>query len=209
MTGIYSAASLGKQALSQLNIKPFMQQTPDFPPKILGKLMSAYHGGRCECRIRKTPIKVTVLDIFSTYPTVTLLFGLWEVVIADKIQYVDDTENIQRLIDEFTFEDALNRDFWKLLNVLVEIESDGDILPVRAKYADEDGTFNIGVNRIKSNDPLYYFLPDILASKLLTGKSPKIKRAIRFIHKGIQEGWLRLTVRYVESPYKASRICLE
>lgn len=188
MTGIYSAASLGKQALSQLNIKPFMQQNPDFPSEILGKLMSAYYGGRCECRIRKKPVKVTVLDVFSTYPTVTLLLCLWEFVIADKIQYIDDTENVQRLIEEFTFDDALNRDFWKQLNVLVEVKPDEDILPVRAKYAEEDGTFNIGINYVTSKEPLYYFLSDILASKLLTGKSPKIKKAIRFIPEGIQDG---------------------
>jgi hypothetical protein len=188
MTGIYSAASLGKQALSQLNINPFMQQNPDFPPAMLGRLMSGYLGGRCECRIRKTPVKVTVLDFFSMYPTVTLLLGLWEFIIADKIQYIDDTENVQRVIDEFTFEDALNRDFWKQLNVLVEIEPDEDILPVRTKYADNDGTFNIGINYITFNGSLYYFLPDVLASKLLTGKSPKIKSAIRFIPEGIQEG---------------------
>lgn len=187
-TGIYSAASLGKQALSQLNIKPFMQQNSDFPPEIMGYILSAYFGGRCEDRIRKTPVKVTVLDFFSMYPTVTNLLDLWEFVIADKIQYIDDTENIKRLINEFTFEDAHNRDFWKQLIVLVEIEPDDDILPVRAKYAEEDGTFNIGINCISIKKPLYYFLPDILASKLLTGKSPKIKKAIRFIPEGIQKG---------------------
>ncbi|WP_406661415.1 DNA polymerase domain-containing protein [Methanolobus sp. ZRKC3] len=91
------------------------------------------------------------------------------------------------MIEAFTFADALDRDLWKQLNVVVEIEPDGDILPVRTKYAGEDGTLNIGVNHITANESLYYFLPDILASKLLTGKSPKIKRAIRFIPEGIQE----------------------
>ncbi|MCC4770495.1 hypothetical protein FXV91_09940 [Methanosarcina sp. DH2] len=165
-----------------------MQQNPDFPPTILGRLMSEYYGGRCECRIRKTPVKVTVLDFFSMYPTVTLLLGPWEFTIVDKIQYIDDTENTQRLIEEFTFEDALNHDFWKQLNVLVEIEPDEDILPVRTKYADDDGTFNIGINYITFNGSLYYFLSDILASKLLTGKLPKIKKAIKFIPEEIQEG---------------------
>ncbi|NPE30648.1 hypothetical protein HNV12_22370, partial [Methanococcoides sp. SA1] len=109
-------------------------------------------------------------------------------VIADKIHHVDDTENVRRLIEAFTFTDALNRDLWKQINVLIEIEPDGNILPIRTKYAGEDGTFNIGVNHLTSNESLYYFLSDILASKLLTGKSPKIKKAIRFIPEGIQEG---------------------
>ncbi len=53
MTDIYSAASLGKQALNQFNIKPFMQQNPDFPFEILGYLMSAYYGGRVNAGSRK------------------------------------------------------------------------------------------------------------------------------------------------------------
>ncbi|MBP1908253.1 DNA polymerase [Methanolobus bombayensis] len=187
MTDIYSAASLGKQALNQFNIAPFMQHNNDFPPELIGNQMSGYYGGRCECKIRRTPTKVTVLDFFSMYPTVTLLLGLWDFVIADKIHHVDDTENVRQFIEEFTFEDALNRDIWEKLNVLVEIEPDDDILPVRTKYAGEDGTLNIGINHITMNESLYYFLPDILASKLLTGKTPKIKRAIRFIPEGIQE----------------------
>jgi hypothetical protein len=121
------------------------------------------------------------------YPTVTLLLDLWKYVIADKVHYIDDTENVRRFIEAFTFEDALDGDMWKQLNAVVEIEPDGDILPTRAKYVGEDGTFNIGINHLTSNDSMYYFLPDILASKLLTGKSPKIKRAISFIPKGIQE----------------------
>ncbi|WP_319507623.1 DNA polymerase [uncultured Methanolobus sp.] len=187
MTDIYSAASLGKQALNQFNIIPFMQQNLDFPPELLGKIMSAYYGGRCECKIRKNPTKETVLDFFSMYPTVTLLLGLWDFVIADKIRYADDTENVRQFIEDFTFADALDRDTWMQLNVLVEIEPDSDILPVRTKYAGEDGTFNIGVNRITMDESMYYFLPDILASKLLTGKAPKIKSAVRFIPEGIQE----------------------
>ncbi|MDG6244855.1 MAG: DNA polymerase [Methanolobus sp.] len=188
MTDIYSAASLGKQALKQFNITPFIQQNPEFPPEVLGNTMSAYYGGRCECRIRKTPTKVTVLDFFSMYPTVTLLLGLWDFVIADEIHHVDDTESVRQFVEDFTFEDTLNRDTWNQLNVLVETEPDGDILPVRTKYAGEDGTLNIGINHITMEESLYYFLPDILASKLLTGKSPKIKRAIRFIPEGVQEG---------------------
>jgi hypothetical protein len=187
ITDIYSAASLGKQVLNQFNITPFMQQNPDFPPELLGNLISAYFGGRCECRMRKIPAKVTVLDFFSMYPTVTLLLDLWDFVIADKIQHVEDTENVRQFIENFTFEDALNRDMWKQFNVLVEIEPDADILPVRTKYAGEDGTFNIGINHITMSESLYYFLPDILASKLLTGKTPKIKWAVRFIPEGIQE----------------------
>lgn len=189
MTNVYSAASLGKQALKQCNITPFLQQNPDFPDSIIGKVMSSYYGGRCECRIRKTPVKVTVLDFFSMYPTVTLLLGLWDFVIADKIRYeeiVDDTDTIQEFIDSFDTYTALDKDLWKLMNVLIAIEPDSDILPIRTKYGDSENN-NIGINYVTYKGILYYFLPDILASKLLNGKSPKITSAIRFIPEGIQD----------------------
>ncbi|WP_292471175.1 DNA polymerase domain-containing protein, partial [Methanolobus sp.] len=213
MTYIYSAASLGKQALKQCNIKPFLQQNPEFPNSIIGKVMSAYYGGRCECKIRKKPVEVTVLDFFSMYPTITLLLGLWDYVVADRIRYEEitdidtnyteikalDTKNryassidtIQEFIDYFDIYKALDKDSWKLMNILVEIEPDNDIFPIRTKYSEKDSekdSYNIGINYVTYKGVLYYFLPDILASKLLTGKSPKVKRAIRSIPEGIQEG---------------------
>ncbi|NPE30690.1 hypothetical protein HNV12_22590 [Methanococcoides sp. SA1] len=186
MTDIYSAASLGKQALNQFNITPFMQQNPEFPPEILGNLMSAYYGGRCECRIRKTPSKVAVLDFFSMYPTVSLLLDSWKFVIADKVHYAADTKNVQEFVDSCTIDLMLDKSSWKKMNVLVEIEPDNDIFPVRTKYGEQE-TYNIGLNYLTSEGSVYYFPSDVLASKLLTGKSPMIKSAIRFIPKGIQE----------------------
>lgn len=174
--------------------------------------MTSYYGGRCECRIRKKPVKVTVLDFFSMYPTITLLLGLWNYVIADKIQYEEiidtkdtlsdksisiqdtlNTENelnsikpIQEIIDSYDIAKALDADLWKSLNLLIEIEPDSDILPIRSKYSEKDSS-NIGINYVNYKGSLYYFFPDILASKLLTGKSSKVKSAIRFTPEGIQE----------------------
>lgn len=187
---VYSSASLGKQALKQCNITPFLQQNPEFSKAIIGKVMSAYYGGRCECRIRKKPVKVTVLDFFSMYPTITLLLGLWNYVIAERIQYEefkDNIEDIQTFIDYFDMNKALDRDSWNKMNVLVEIEADSDIFPIRSKYGDSE-SYNIGINYVTYKGSLYYFLPDVLASKLLSGKSPKVKSAVRFIPEGTQEG---------------------
>ncbi|UGV41612.1 hypothetical protein J7W08_04820 [Methanococcoides orientis] len=187
MTKVYSAASLGKQALRQCSLKSFSEQNPKFPRKIIGNIMGAYYGGRCEVKVRKTPVKVTVLDFFSMYPTVMLLLGHWEFLIAAKMRYKTDTKAVQEFIDNLTLEKALDKDSWKQMNVLVELQPDDDIFPVRTNYANQD-TRNIGINHITYKDSLYYFLPDVLASKLLAGKSPRIKKAIRFIPEGVQKG---------------------
>lgn len=94
-TKIYSSASLGKYALKQLGIKPLSEQNFDFLDNMKGQIMTSYYGGRCECRIRKVPTKVTTLDFTSMYPTVTMVMGLWNLMIADLIETEDVTGEIR------------------------------------------------------------------------------------------------------------------
>jgi hypothetical protein len=64
----------------------------------------------------------------------------------------------------------------------------------------------IGVNFLSSERPLWFTLADCVASKLLTGKAPKVFRAIRFAPKPPQDGLRGLKVAghtdYVVDPYK-------
>ena len=178
---IYSNASLGKGALRQMGIKPFLEQNKDFPSEILGYIMGAYYGGRTECKIRKEPIKVTTLDFTSMYPTMTLLMGLWDFVIADKIEYNEYTNETIKILNSLNLENLNNKKIWKDFSVLVEVEPNDDIFPIRANYDKDSDTHTIGINKISYEGSLWYALPDVIASKILTGKSPKIKRAIKFI----------------------------
>jgi hypothetical protein len=187
-TKISSDASLGKYALHQLGIKSFAETQPDFPPHILGNIMSAYYGGRTECMMRKTPTKVTVLDFTSMYPTMTMLLGIWEYIIAKGVEFYDVTGEIRKLIDSINLTTLQNQEIWKKFVVLVQVQPDDDILPVRMDYKGDKSPFNVGINHVTSEEPLWYALPDIIASKLLTGKSPKIINAIRFIPKEKQTG---------------------
>jgi hypothetical protein len=185
ITKAYSPASLGKACLGKLGIKPFLEKNPDFPSEILGYVMTTYYGGRSEVKIREKPTKVVLIDFLSMYPTVCTLQNLWRFLIADKIEYKDDTENVRKFIENITLEDLQKPDIWKMFNAIVEIEPDEDILPIRARYYDKN-VYNIGVNYAKSDKQLWYTLSDAIASKLLTNKTPKIKRAIRFSPIGMQ-----------------------
>ena len=185
ITKVFSSASLGKALLRQLGIKPFLEMNPKFPSKILGYLMSSFYGGRSEVRIRKEPVKVTVIDFLSMYPTMFILLDLWNILVAEKIETYDDTENVKKMVNSFSIEDLKKPETWKRMNVLVQIKSNDDILPLRMNYGDEE-TFNIGLNHVKSDVPMFYALPDIVASIILTGKKPQILKAIRFIPKGLQ-----------------------
>jgi hypothetical protein len=52
-------------------------------------------------------------------------------------------------------------------------------------------TQNIGLNYLTSNKPIWYAGPDLIASKILTGKTPKILKALRMVPSGRQSGLKR------------------
>lgn len=156
--------------------------------------MSAYFGGRCECMFRKLPKKVTVLDFTSMYPTVTMEMDLWKYIIAEKLRVVDATDEIKDLLSKVSLEYLQNKDNWKDFVVMVKIAPDDDILPARMRYDEKKTTFNLGVNYLSADSTLWYSLPDIISSVILTGKVPKIDEAIRFVPSGVQDSLVESSI---------------
>lgn len=187
ITRIYSEASLGKAGLKEMGIGPWRDLQPDMPPEPLGIMMSTYKGGRSEVHLRRVISRVLYCDFLSMYPTVCVLMDLWRFVIAERITWRDATAEVQTLLDTITVDDLQRPETWRRLPVLVEVEPDADIFPVRAKY-EEDGQYTIGLNHLTSEQPLWFTLADCIASTLLTGKSPRVRRAIRFSPVGVQDG---------------------
>lgn len=186
-TKLYSPASIGKAYFQRMGIKPFMDKNTDFPKEILGYLLATYYGGRSEVKVRKTPMLVNLIDFLSMYPTMCIIQNLWQFVICDHIDHFGDTENVRKFLETANLDTLSHPEAWRELQVIVQIVPDGDILPTRSKYGDKL-TYNIGVNYLTGDTPVWYTLADILASKLLTGKTPNIQKAIRFVPRGIQEG---------------------
>ena len=62
-----------------------------------------------------------------------------------------------------------------------------DLFPIRAKYPGGD-TLNIGLNYLSADEPQWFTLADVLASKVLTGRTPEVIRALRFRPKGRRRG---------------------
>ncbi len=183
---IYSEASLGKAYLKQMNIQPWRELQPDFPPKLLGIIMSSYHGGRSEVRIRREVTQVLYCDFLSMYPTVCTLMGLWGFVVAERMTWRRATAGVRKFLDNVTIEDLQNPESWTQLRVLVKVRPDGDVFPVRARYEEGD-QHTIGLNHLSSEEPRWFTLADCIASKLLTGRSPKVLEALRFEPVGTQE----------------------
>ena len=186
---LYSPASIGKLYLEKLNIKPLLENDPDFSKEIMGNLMSAYYGGRVETRIRKTPVPVTYLDCTSTYPTLFSLMEMYSFLSAEKIETAETTRQTQKFIDGIALQDISQKDMWKRLATICKVVPDGSmIVPVRSGYGSKKAQ-NIGINYLKSTDgtSLWYTLSDLVASKLLTGHTPIIEKAITFSPVGIQQ----------------------
>jgi hypothetical protein len=176
---IYSEASLGKAYLREMGIKPWRQTQPDFDPEIIGSIMSSYFGGRAEIHRRREIVQTLYCDFASMYPTVCTLMGLWRFVIASGMAHEDATTDAQAFLDRTTVADVKRRETWSQLHVLVQVLPEADIFPVRSRYGSEP-IATIGLNYLSADQPLWFTLADCMASKLLTGKSPKVTKAIRF-----------------------------
>jgi len=188
-TKAFSPASIGKAYLRAMGIRPILERQPEFDPAVLGWGMSAFFGGRAECRIRKVPLPVVYVDFLSMYPTVNALMGSWPLVIAQRVAVDDVTARVGRLLKAPDLLDrCFRRSFWPHLLCLVEIEPDGDILPARAGYDPASLDFGIGVNPYRFSGGAWYSLGDVVASVLFTGRVPSLRRALALRAVGRQGG---------------------
>jgi len=187
-TKVYSPASIAKAYLRAMGVAKPLDRQPDFPRELLGQAMVAFYGGRTECRIRRAHMPVVYVDFLSMYPTVNTLMGSWQLITAEKVEPVDVTDNVRELLERVTLEDCFTPGFWPQLLTLVQIDPVGDILPARADYG-ENGQWQIGLNPLTTDTPLWYSLADVVAAKLLgEGRTPRIIRAIRLVAVGEQRG---------------------
>jgi DNA-binding XRE family transcriptional regulator len=182
---IFSEASTGKAYFKEMNIRPWREVQPDFPNDLSGIIMSTYFGGRSEVHHRRMISQVSYCDFLSMYPTVCTLMGLWRFVIANGVTGRDNTETVVEFLQNVSLGQLQRQDTWALLTTLVQVIPSDDVFPIRANYAgDEQDT--IGLNHLHSSEPFWFTLADCVASKLRTGKLPKIRKAITFEPNGIQ-----------------------
>jgi hypothetical protein len=195
-----SAASITKAFLDEMGIKEPLQKF-NLPDEMYGKCMQAYYGGRSEIRIRHQEVPVVVCDTTSEYPSVAALLNLWSLLVAADVKVQECTDQARKVLDRVGLETILNPSVWPELAFFASIEPKGDILPVRSVYArphressrtasenGETGNTNIGLNPLTTEEPIWYGGPDLAASKLKTGRSPKILQAFRLVPFGLQEG---------------------
>lgn len=202
ITKLYSPASIGKECLRMMGIKPFLAKNNGYiDNEALGYVSTTYYGGRSEVKVRKTPVTVTLLDFTSMYPTMCLLMNLWDFITCDHIeqqQQQDCTGEVTEFVGSIKLEDLQEKETWGRLNAIVQVDADDDnaILPIRAKFGNKQ-TFTIGLPRVDTTGLAtkpWYALADVVSSKLLTGKTPKIIRAIKFFPVGKQKNMQSINI---------------
>ncbi|HEY1247416.1 MAG TPA: hypothetical protein VGE97_00370 [Nitrososphaera sp.] len=179
---VYSSASIGKAHFKEFGVRPFLQQNPDFPKDVLGYSMHAYYGARCEIGIRKQPVEVLYLDFLSQYPTVNTLMRNQDILLAEKVGIEENTNAIKALLEQDvpTLLDWLHEpENWQALRCFVKVLPKRDRLPLRSDYGRDE--MNVGLPYLTSSTPVWYTLADVLGSKLMTGKTPEIREALKLV----------------------------
>ena len=191
-TAAFSPASIGKTYLKAMGVIPPLEKWADFPPEVLGYSMTAYYGGRAECRIRHVPVPVVTVDFLSMYTTVCSLLGIWDLFTAKRLEIVDATTEVQALLAEVATggpQVMLDPDRWQGLVGFVQVQPDGDILPVRADYgAGDKDRPQIGINPSVADEPFWYPISDLVSTALLSGQPSQVLQAFNLVPSGKQSG---------------------
>jgi hypothetical protein len=199
-TKAYSPASIGKAYLQAMGITPILERQPDFPMEYLGYAASAFFGGRTSVHIRKVPVPVVYTDFLSMYPTVNGLMGLWRFVIAREIRVVEHcASDVIKFLTELDPANLFNPATWRNLCGFVLVVPNGDVLPSRAKYSSESNDWQVAVNHIHTEgnpqNAVWYSIPDVVASVILTGNIPKIVDAFCIEPLGALDGLKPIKLR--------------
>jgi hypothetical protein len=184
---LYSSASIAKQYWRLLGVRPLLEKQPSFPRKHLGRGTASYFGGRADVRVRKLDLSVCVLDFTSMYATIFCLQDLQKLLVAPRIGTKVVTPEIKRLVGQMASVEPLaalyDPRIWRKFNCLVLVDPNWAILPARFRRGDAD-PFTIAVTPFDAPEGRWYTLADVLASILLGGPAPRIRRAIRFVPQG-------------------------
>lgn len=191
VTNALSPVSIGKAYLRAMGIRPILQRQPSFPPAFVGHAQSAFFGGRTSAHIRKVPVPIVSVDFLSMYPTVNSLMGLWRFVTAREIRVITDcAAEIEQLLHACAHapDEWFTPARWPQLTAFVRVVPNGDVLPVRAKFSVAAHDWQVAITHLYAgdapNDSVWYALPDVVASVILTGHVPHIVDAFRLAPRG-------------------------
>jgi hypothetical protein len=179
-THLYSPGGLTRAYFTTAGLSP-----PVVPKNRLGHCTTAFFGGWAEVQLRGRVPTVHV-DFRRQYQTVFLLQGLQELLVAERLEFVEDTATVKDFIKNFTPDDLLRPETYPKLNVLCWIKPNGEVLLKRAAFKETGASgsdrFVMAMGPRYSDEPVPAYLPDVLTAMLQPGGGPpEIIRAERIV----------------------------
>jgi hypothetical protein len=201
---MFSAASLDKAYMRAMRIHAPLCPCEDcaasgrgarkVPKDILGLFDSSFLGGLSSAGIARLKVPGMLWDAKSMYPAMMSHYGMWDLRIAERLVVREETSEVQEFLDRVTIDYIFEnpaRAFEEMRGV-VEWHSDGDLIPVKGFWGVENqGQSHIAVKYVyqePSDPPMVRPIADLVASKLRSGKTPKVLHAYRVYGEGIQSG---------------------
>ena len=202
---VYSEASVAKGYLDKMSIIPWRQVQPKVDSTIIGYLMSTYVAGRTDTKIRREIRRVAICDFTALYPTGCVLLGLWKFIISDGFRCSEGTEDLQVFLNWVSLDDLQRPQTWPKMVGIAQVRANEDVLPIRGQYGRRPGR-RIGWNHFSQHEDdhlIWVTVLDLVASKILTGRVPKIVRGLSFSPLEPQKGLQTITFGdgYKFNPY--------
>jgi hypothetical protein len=150
-----------------------------------GMLRPVYHG---ENGLR------TLRELGRSYQTISKDLTRVMNRLKARYRFENDTKQVRTFLKSITLESCFKPAMWEEYRFFALVKPDNDIFPVRTVY--EGATHNIGNNYLKSDTPIWFAGPDLVASILQTGgKVPDILKAVRMVARGDQDGMESVSLR--------------
>jgi hypothetical protein len=179
-TRLYSPGGLARAYMAAAGFSP----PPAVPQDRLGSCAAAFFGGWAEVQVRGRVPDVYV-DYRREYQMVFLLQGLQDLLAAERLAFIDDTETVRAFVESVTLDDLFHPEIWPKLNVLCWVRPAGEILIGRWEFDQRGGAepnrFSLAMASRYSDEPIVVNLGDVIAAKLLCGRAPALIRAERII----------------------------
>ena len=184
-TRLYSPGGLARAYLTAGGFSP-----PAVPKDRLGPCAAAFFGGWAEVQVRGR-VPVVHVDFRRQYQTVFLLQRMQELLAAEHLTFIEDTEAIRAFAERVTLDDLLRPETWLKLNALCWIKPAGEIIVGRWAFDDRPNTASLGRFSLAmaprySDEPVVVNLAEVITAKLLSGRPPEIVRAERIVPEGRQ-----------------------
>ena len=167
ITQVYTKASMAKALFRRMGFLGTHDALQTVPPQHLGYAATACYAGRNEVHVRAVPCNAVDLDFTSCYPAVFTLQNLWGIYTAKALGIEEvQTREVEEILQEVSHNPKIlfNQNYWKKLPVFVQVTPKGAILPIRTVQGDD---YRLTTAPVTSDTPLWYTLPDLIASVLL------------------------------------------